>query len=98
VIRVRDTGPGIPSDELDRVFEEFHQVDAGHARSAGGTGLGLAIARRLARLMGGDLTVESDVGAGSIFSIDLPAADAGEAENAVRANVTDEVADKRRQA
>jgi PAS domain S-box-containing protein len=74
VIRVRDTGPGIPEDEVDRVFEEFHQVDGGHARSAGGTGLGLAISRRLARLMGGDLTVESEVGVGSVFTIDLPAA------------------------
>jgi PAS domain S-box-containing protein len=76
MIRVRDTGPGIPRHELDRVFEEFHQVDAGHARSVGGTGLGLAIARRLARLMGGDLTVESEVGVGSTFTIDLPAATA----------------------
>jgi PAS domain S-box-containing protein len=74
MIKVRDTGPGIPDDELDRVFEEFHQVDAGHSRSAGGTGLGLAIARRLARLMGGDLTVESEVGVGSVFTIDLPSA------------------------
>jgi PAS domain S-box-containing protein len=73
-IHVRDTGPGIPEHELDRVFEEFHQVDAGHARSAGGTGLGLAIARRLARLMGGDLTVSSKVGVGSDFAIDLPSA------------------------
>jgi PAS domain S-box-containing protein len=72
-ILVRDTGPGIPADELDRVFEEFHQVDAGHSRSASGTGLGLAISRRLARLMGGDLTVHSEVGAGSVFALDLPA-------------------------
>jgi PAS domain S-box-containing protein len=76
-ILVRDTGPGIPEDELERVFDEFHQVEAGHSRSAGGTGLGLAISRRLARLMGGDLTVHSEVGAGSIFAIDLPAAPRG---------------------
>jgi PAS domain S-box-containing protein len=73
-ILVRDTGPGIPEEELDRVFEEFHQLDAGHARSASGSGLGLAISRRLARLMGGDLTVYSELGAGSVFAIDLPAA------------------------
>jgi PAS domain S-box-containing protein len=72
-ILVRDTGPGIPAEELDRVFEEFHQVDAGHSRSASGTGLGLAISRRLARLMGGDLTVHSEVGAGSVFALELPA-------------------------
>jgi PAS domain S-box-containing protein len=78
-ILVRDTGPGIPEDELDRVFEEFHQVDAGHARTASGTGLGLAISRRLARLMGGDLTVHSEVGAGSVFALDLPAARARDA-------------------
>jgi signal transduction histidine kinase len=72
-IDVRDTGPGIPPDQLDRVFEEFHQVEGGHARSAGGSGLGLAISRRLARLMGGDLRVHSRMGEGSVFSIDLPA-------------------------
>lgn len=73
-ILVRDTGPGIPEEEKDRIFDEFHQVEAGHARTAGGTGLGLAISRRLARLMGGDLTVHSEVGAGSVFAIDLPPA------------------------
>jgi signal transduction histidine kinase len=78
-ILVEDTGPGIPEEELDRVFEEFHQVEGGHARSASGTGLGLAISRRLARLMGGDLTVHSEVGTGSVFAIDLPAAGAAEA-------------------
>jgi PAS domain S-box-containing protein len=72
-IDVQDTGPGIPPDQLDRVFEEFHQVEGGHARSAGGSGLGLAISRRLARLMGGDLRVHSRMGEGSVFSIDLPA-------------------------
>jgi PAS domain S-box-containing protein len=78
-ILVRDTGPGIPEDELERVFDEFHQVEAGHSRSAGGTGLGLAISRRLARLMGGDLTVDSELGVGSVFAIDLPAAPGGAA-------------------
>jgi PAS domain S-box-containing protein len=75
-ILVRDTGPGVPEEEKDRIFEEFHQVEAGHARTAGGTGLGLAISRRLARLMGGDLTVRSEVGTGSVFEIDLPPAPA----------------------
>ncbi len=71
-IRVRDTGPGIPQDQIDRVFEEFYQVDSGLSRSRGGTGLGLAIARRFARLMGGDVGVESTVGEGSEFTVEIP--------------------------
>ena len=77
VIHVRDTGPGIPPEEMERIFEEFHQVDSGHARRAGGTGLGLAISRRLARLMGGDLRVESEVGVGTDFMLELPLAEGG---------------------
>jgi PAS domain S-box-containing protein len=74
VIEVEDTGPGIPQDEVQRIFDAFVQVDAGHARSAGGTGLGLTISRRLARLMNGDMTVRSDEGVGSCFAVWLPAA------------------------
>jgi signal transduction histidine kinase len=72
VIRVADTGIGIASDKLDQIFEPFVQIDAGHTRTQGGTGLGLAISRRLARLMGGDLTVRSRVGHGSVFTLWLP--------------------------
>jgi signal transduction histidine kinase len=73
-IRVRDWGIGIPADQLERVFEPFVQVEATRTRTHGGSGLGLTITRRLARLMGGDLTVESTAGQGSVFSLWLPAA------------------------
>jgi PAS domain S-box-containing protein len=72
--RVEDTGPGIPADRRTAIFEPFVQVDMSATRRHGGTGLGLAISRRLARLMGGDVTVRSDEGMGSTFFLWLPAA------------------------
>ncbi len=73
VIRVRDTGIGIPAHELERVFEPFVQVNASLTRTQEGAGLGLAISRDLARGMGGDLTAESREGVGSTFTLTLPA-------------------------
>jgi signal transduction histidine kinase/CheY-like chemotaxis protein len=72
--QVTDTGIGIPETQLDRIFHEFVQVDQTLARRQGGTGLGLAIARRLARLMGGEVSVTSIAGKGSRFTLTLPRA------------------------
>ena len=71
--RVTDTGAGIPEEKLLSIFDPFVQAESGHSRSREGSGLGLTISRRLARLMGGDLTVKSDVGKGSTFTLWLPA-------------------------
>jgi PAS domain S-box-containing protein len=73
-LRVTDSGLGIPSNMLERVFEPFVQVDTGRTRSAEGTGLGLAISRDLARGMRGDISVQSEVGTGSVFTLHLPRA------------------------
>jgi signal transduction histidine kinase len=73
-IRICDTGIGIAPDKLSAVFEPFVQVDQRLAREHSGTGLGLAISRDLARGMGGDLTVESVLGQGSMFTVTLPRA------------------------
>jgi signal transduction histidine kinase len=72
-ITVKDTGMGIPPEKLMAIFEPFVQADSGPRRSREGSGLGLTIAQRLARAMGGDLTVESVVGEGSSFHLWLPA-------------------------
>lgn len=73
-ISVQDTGIGIPPDRLEHIFQPFEQADAGIAQEFGGTGLGLSITRSLARLMGGDVSVQSRLGEGSRFvvTLDLP--------------------------
>jgi signal transduction histidine kinase/AmiR/NasT family two-component response regulator len=76
VFEIQDTGIGIAPDQLERIFLPFVQVDDRRRRRFGGSGLGLAVARSLARRVGGDLTVESQVGKGSVFRVDLPLEDA----------------------
>lgn len=71
-IKVSDTGQGIPKEELPRIFETFRQVEGTTTRVHGGFGLGLSIVKQLATLMGGNVSVESEVGKGSVFSITLP--------------------------
>ena len=70
---VEDTGIGIPPDRLDRIFEPFVQSEESTTRQYGGTGLGLTITRRLCELMGGDLSVQSRPGEGSVFTLRIPA-------------------------
>ncbi len=69
---VTDTGPGMAADQLPRLFQEFSQLDTSSTRRHGGTGLGLALSRRMARLLGGDITVQSTPGQGSTFTVTLP--------------------------
>jgi PAS domain S-box-containing protein len=73
-LRVEDTGPGIPAGQLRAVFDEFVQVDASISRRFGGSGLGLSICRRLVELMGGAITVQSELGQGSTFIVAVPLA------------------------
>jgi signal transduction histidine kinase len=71
-LAVIDTGIGMTPEQLSRLFQEFSQAEASTAKKYGGTGLGLAITRKLARLMGGDVTVTSEHGKGSVFTVRLP--------------------------
>ena len=82
VITVSDTGVGIPAGKLELIFDPFQQANSSTERTHGGTGLGLAICRRLARLMGGSIRAESEVGKGSSFVLEvpLPAVDVEEAQ------------------
>ncbi|MCA1612973.1 MAG: PAS domain-containing protein [Acidobacteria bacterium] len=73
-VSVSDTGEGIPAAHLPRIFERFYRADRARSREIGGTGLGLAIVKHLARAHGGEVSVRSDAGAGSTFTIELPRA------------------------
>ncbi len=71
-LAVTDTGPGIPEDMQDVIFEKFRQVDAGHTREHAGTGLGLAICRELAKMLGATVSFTSEPGRGATFIVDMP--------------------------
>jgi signal transduction histidine kinase len=86
-ISVTDNGPGIPSDQLERIFERFTRGDAGLTQRVGGTGLGLAISKSLVELHGGSISAESVVGAGSTFRIRLPSGGAASSVGAAAGEV-----------
>src|SRR5437762_14107803 len=71
-LAVADTGNGLTAEQQAKLFQEFTQADSLTARRYGGTGLGLALSRKLARMMGGDVTVTSEPGKGSVFTLRLP--------------------------
>jgi len=83
-IAISDEGPGIPEDDLTRVFERFYRVDKSRARDPGGTGLGLAIVKHLVELHGGRVRVENRASGGATFTIELPAAQSAQVERMVR--------------
>ncbi len=98
VVKVIDTGIGIPTENLATVFEKFKQGDSSVSRKYGGTGLGLPISKNLAQLMGGDITVESEQGKGSMFMLTLPVAAAAEkvaAETVAELAASDEMQQNR---
>jgi heavy metal sensor kinase len=77
-LAIADEGPGIPAREMHRIFDRFYRVDEGRARETGGAGLGLAIAKWAVEALGGQITVESDPGKGSVFTLSLPVVETGQ--------------------
>ena len=77
---MRDSGPGIAAADQVKIFEEFQQVDDTSTRQKGGTGLGLAISKRIIEMHGGRITIDSELGKGSTFTIKLPVDAGGEAK------------------
>ncbi|QIN82270.1 HAMP domain-containing protein [Rubrobacter tropicus] len=73
-VRIKDTGVGIPEEDIDQLFERFYRVNKDRSRATGGSGLGLAISKQIVEMHGGDIFVESEVGRGSTFLIHLPKA------------------------
>ncbi len=80
VVRIQDTGPGIPEDKLNNIFDAFVQLSTGPGRRSGGTGLGLAICKKIIELHGGRIWVESEVGEGSAFSFSLRPANSSDSD------------------
>jgi signal transduction histidine kinase len=76
--RVRDNGVGIPKEDQEHIFDRFYRVDKARSRETGGTGLGLSIVRQMVTLHGGQISVESEPGRGSCFTVTLPANGKGE--------------------
>ncbi|MGB3138357.1 MAG: ATP-binding protein, partial [Nodosilinea sp.] len=72
IIAVKDTGIGIPPAEQSRIFERFYRVDSDRSRKTGGTGLGLAIAQAIVQRHQGQLSLDSEIGQGSLFTVSLP--------------------------
>jgi signal transduction histidine kinase len=73
-VRVKDTGLGIPEEDLGQLFERFYRVDKDRSRASGGSGLGLAISKQIVEMHGGSISVKSEVGTGSVFEVNLPRA------------------------
>ncbi len=73
-VRIRDTGVGIPDEDLNQLFERFYRVDKDRSRATGGSGLGLAISKQIVEMHGGSISVESEVDVGSVFEVSLPKA------------------------
>lgn len=78
VLLVSDDGPGIAPADQERIFERFYRVDKSRSRQLGGTGLGLAIVKNAVRLHGGTVSVDSEPGKGSVFTVRLPVSETGD--------------------